>query len=202
MSKRATMIIEKRENVNSRASKQLRKIGYIPASISRKGMESVSVKVKEDELIKGLSQYGRHYLFNLDFEGQERYTAIVKKVHYSPIKREVLTVDFQQISFSEEIKANLDIKIMGKEAIDFKKLLLMQQMDKIPVKGLPQDIPDCIEIDVTDLNLGDKICIADIKYPKGIEPEIKDDTIVLSINASKLNVKNTNEVKEEEEVNQ
>ena len=199
MNKRAIIKIEKREKTNSRASKQLRKTGYAPASISGKGMESVSVKVKADELNKSLSKYGRNYLFDLDLEGEKTYTAIVKKIEYSPVTRVILNVDFQHVSFNEEIKVDLEIKIVGRESIESKRLLLMQQMDKIPVKGLPQDIPDCIELDITDFNLGDKISIGDIKYPKGIEPEGESDKIVLSVNVA--NFKGTDEEEEKEEEN-
>jgi large subunit ribosomal protein L25 len=59
-------------------------------------------------------------------------------------------------------------------------------MDKILVTGLPQDIPDYLEIDVTDLNLDDKICVGDINYPDGIETEIEADKIVLMINEARL----------------
>ena len=148
MKEKATIVIEKREKANSRSSKQLRKIGYVPASISRKGMDSISVKVKQDELLKSLSKYGRNYLFEIALDGEEKITAMVKKMEYSGLKRELLSVSFQQISLTEEMKANLDIRVIGKDSVEFKKLLVIQQLDQIPVKGLPQAIPDYIEIDV------------------------------------------------------
>ena len=199
MAEKVTMTIEKREKANSRASKQLRKIGYVPASISRKGKESISVKVKQDELLKNLSKYGRNYLFDLELDGLEKITAMVKKMEYSGLKRELLNVSFQQISLTEEMKVNLDIRIIGKDTVEFKKLLVIQQLDQIPVKGLPQDIPDYIEIDVTDLDADDKITISDVKYPKGIEPDIEADKIVLTINKPKVRSEDIVEESDEEE---
>ncbi|NLL67868.1 MAG: 50S ribosomal protein L25 [Clostridiaceae bacterium] len=198
MSGKATMIIEKREHTNSRASKQLRKIGYVPASISRKGMDSISVKVKQEELLKSLSKHGRNYLFDLELAGHEKITAMVKEMNYSPINRELLSVNFQQISLTEEIKANLDIKLIGKDSVEFKKLLVIQHMDQIPVKGLPQDIPDYIEIDVTNLEADDKITINDVKYPKGIQPDIEADKMVLTINKPKIRATDIESETEEE----
>lgn len=198
MSGKATMIIEKREHTNSRASKQLRKIGYVPASISRKGMDSISVKVKQEELLKSLSKHGRNYLFDLELAGHEKITTMVKEMNYSPINRELLSVNFQQISLTEEIKANLDIKLIGKDSVEFKKLLVIQHMDQIPVKGLPQDIPDYIEIDVTNLEADDKITINDVKYPKGIQPDIEADKMVLTINKPKIRATDIESETEEE----
>jgi large subunit ribosomal protein L25 len=70
-------------------------------------------------------------------------------------------------------------------------------MDKILVTGLPQDIPDSLEIDVTDLNLNDKICIGDVKFPKGIETEIEVDKIVLVINETRLDDTITEDVSDD-----
>ena len=63
--------------------------------------------------------------------------------------------------------------------------------------GLPQDIPDFLEIDVTNLNLDDKICIGDLQYPQGIETEIETDKIVLVINESRLDDTITEDVLED-----
>jgi len=168
------------------AGKKLRKIGYIPGAINRKGLESVSVKINKDELVKNIHKYGKNYLYTLDLEGQESYPAMIKEIQHAPIKGEILNVVFQEVSITEPIKFDLNIKIIGKEAIELRELNFVQQMDKILVTGLPQDIPDYLEIDVTDLNLNDKICVSDINYPKGIDTEIEADKIVLVINEMRL----------------
>ena len=82
MNEKATLVIEKREKANSRSSKQLRKIGFVPGSISRKGKDSISVKVKKEELMKSLSKHGRNYIFNLKLDGDD-ISAIVKEMNYS-----------------------------------------------------------------------------------------------------------------------
>lgn len=198
MNEKVTIAIEKRENMSGSAGKKLRKIGYIPGAINRKGLESVSVKIKKDELVKNILKYGRNYLFTLDLEGQESYAAMIKEMQHSPIKRELLNVVFQQVSITEPIKFNLNFKVVGKEEIELKQLHFVLQMDKILVTGLPQDIPDFLEIDVTDLNLNDKICIGDIKFPEGIESEIEADKIVLVINETRLDDTVTEDVLEDE----
>jgi len=186
MNERVTIAIDKREQMSGNAGKKLRKIGYIPGAINRKGLESVSVKIKKDELMKNVFKYGKNYLFTLDLEGQESFPVMIKEMQYSPIKNDLLNVVFQQVSITEPIKFDLNIRIVGKEAMELKKLHIVQQMDKILVTGLPQDIPDYLEIDVTDLNLDDKICVGDINYPDGIETEIEADKIVLMINEARL----------------
>lgn len=186
MNEKVTIAIDKREQMSGNAGKKLRKIGYIPGAINRKGLESVSVKIKKDELMKNVFKYGKNYLFTLDLEGQESFPVMIKEMQYSPIKNDLLNVVFQQVSITEPIKFDLNIRIVGKGAMELKKLHIVQQMDRILVTGLPQDIPDYLEIDVTDLNLDDKICVGDINYPDGIETEIEADKIVLMINEARL----------------
>jgi large subunit ribosomal protein L25 len=185
MNEKVTIAIEKREKAAGNKGKKLRTMGYVPGAINRKGLESVSVKIKNDELMKNVLKYGKNYLFTLDLEGQESYDVLIKEMQHSPIKRELLNVVFQQVSVTEKIKFNLNLKIVGKEALEFRKLHVVQQMEKILVSGLPQDIPDFIEIDVKDLNLDDRICVGDLKFPEGIETEFEADKIVLVINESR-----------------
>ncbi len=137
-------------------------------------------------MLRNLSKYGRNYIFNLQMDGDENIAALVKEMNYSPIKRDLLSVNFQEISFTEEIKVNVDIRLIGKESVEFRKLLVIQHINEIPVKGLPQNIPDFIEVDITDLNADDKITIGDVKFPEGIDPEIEADKIILTINKPKM----------------
>ncbi len=185
MSEKVILPIEKREKVSGSAGKQLRKIGYVPGAINVKGLDSLSIKVKEDELLKTIAKHGKNSLFTLEL-GNENYTTMIKEMQHSPIKRNVLNVVFQQVSITEKIDINLAIRIIGKEDVEYKGFIVVQQLDRIPVSGLPQDIPDFIEIDVSNLNVNDHISIGDVQFPEGIETELEADQMVLVISESRL----------------
>lgn len=190
MKEAVTMKIEKRREANSRASRRLRKTGYLPGIICGKGSESFPIKMREEEFRRNLLKYGRNYVFNLDLPGEKKHNVnvLVKEIQYAPISGKILNVDFQKISLTEEVKLDLGIRIIGREALDSKKLILIRQMDTIPVKGLPQDIPDNVEIDVSGLDEGESISIKDLNLPKGISVDLEEDQTVLSVNVSDLNV--------------
>lgn len=196
MKETAIIKVEKRVEANSRASKRLRETGYLPGSVYGKGVEAFSIKIKEEEFRKQLSTYGRNYVFNLDLGGEQIQGVMVKDIQHFPLKNRILNVDFQKVSLVDKTKVDLNIKIIGNEVLESKRLLIIRQMDTIPVKGLPQDIPDNIEIDVSELKEGEKICIGDINFPKGIATEIEESQIVLSVNTSILTVKDTDEENE------
>lgn len=181
MSELGTLSIERRTTANSRASKQLRKNGYVPASLSCKGKESISVALKADELRKSLTSYGRNALFKLSLENDNSITGMVKEIQYSPIKGEMIHVDLQQVSLNEEIRADLSIRLKGLEKLELKKLMALPQLDVIRVKGLPQDIPDEIVIDVSNVKGVENINVADVEFPEGIVAELSPEQCVISV---------------------
>jgi large subunit ribosomal protein L25 len=187
----ATIKVEKRTDINSRANKRLRKTGYLPGNIYGKNIESVPVTVKKDELKKSLIKNGRAAVFNLTIEGEEPYNVMVKEIQHAPLTGEMLHVDFQKISLTEEVKADVSISIVGKESIEAHKWVLIRQMDIIPVKGLPQDIPNLIEIDVAQLQLGDNIFVSDVQFPEGIVPDIDLEQLIVSVSEPKTQEEET-----------
>ena len=186
MSQAATIKIEKRLKTGSGVSRQLRREGYLPGCLYGRELEPINVRVREDELRRNMTRYGRNHLYRLAMEGGEEYTVIVKDLQYSPTKGNVLNVDFQQISLTEEMRADIEIRITGSKVLESKRLLLIQQIDIIPVKGLPQDIPNGITVDVSELEDGETLCIGDIDFPKGIEATIEDDQVVLSVKVPEM----------------
>lgn len=180
-----TIKVMKRAIVNSRVNKKLRKSGLLPGNISGKGMESISVTVNESELRKGITSHGKNAIFNISIDEGNDYTVMIKDIQMSPVKGSPVHVDFQRVSMTEEIKAEIGIKFKGIERIESKRLLLVRQIDVIPVKGLPQDIPDEIEVDVTNMNAGETVSISDIVFPEGIIPEIDLEQVVVSVNEPK-----------------
>lgn len=181
----AVIKIEKRTQCSSGENKRLRKNGYLPGNIFGRGTESTAVIVNRSELRKKISEMGRNAIFTLTLPGEKDFPVIIKEIQISP-KGEELHIDFQQVSLSQEIKTDVVLKITGKEALEAQKLISTYQMDFISVKGLPQDIPDSIDIDVSDLHMGSVITVGDIKLPKGITCENNPEHIVITVNQSKI----------------
>lgn len=185
MKEMAVIKAEKRTEMNSRINKRLRRSGYSPGSIFGRELEPLSIAVNRAELEKLVKSCGRNAVFKIEIDGADAHTVIVKEIHNGPITNEVLNVGFQQISLSEEIKTSVTIKIIGTEAVEAKRMIAQQQMDSITVKGLPQDIPDSIEVDVSKLKAGENITVGDIEFQQGITTENDPDQLVVSVNESK-----------------
>ena len=177
--------VEKRAHASTGANTRLREKGLLPANICGKDIGAISITVNKDDLRKKISQFGRNAVFKLDVAGDKIYTVMTNEIQAHSVKG-IVHVDFQQISLSEEVKTDVLIKIVGKEAIEAQRLILIHHMDTITVKGLPQSIPDSIEVDVADLELGKSIHLSDIKFPEGIVCESDPELVVATVIESKM----------------
>lgn len=185
MKETTIMKFETRTNRSKGANNLLRRNGYLPGNIYGKGLDSIPVAVKKDEFRKSLNKFGRNSVFKLEGTDEKSYTVMVREIQIAPVLNEYSHVDFEQVSLSEEVKTDVSIKIIGIDLLESKRLLLNRHMDMISVVGLPQNVPDTIEIDVANLLAGDNIQISDIKFPEGITSEIAPEQVVLSISEFK-----------------
>ncbi|NLJ57378.1 MAG: 50S ribosomal protein L25 [Tissierellia bacterium] len=180
MSEIGILKIEKRENPGTRSSKQLRRAGYLPGNISSRGKDALAVSVKADELRRSLNTYGRNALFNLEI-GDQTVTGMVKDIQLSPVKGNMLHVDFQEVSLSEEIRVDLDITLVGTEELEHRKLMALRQVDIITVRGLPQDIPNDIVVDLSNIDKVENVYLKDVEFPEGITPEGDLEQVLISV---------------------
>jgi len=191
-----------RTKANSRNSRQLRKAGFVPACVSGRNIKPISLIISEKELRQVLSKHSRTQIYDLDIDGKEKLPAIIKDVQQEPIDKRIMHVEFQHITMTEKIRVDVEILITGMEEIEAKRLSVVRQIDTIPVRGLPRDIPDNIEIDVSNLDVGSTVEIKDIQFPPGIEPDIEPDKVVLSVIAPVIETEDIEEEASEEKTEQ
>lgn len=172
--------IERREPMSKGGIKALRRQGLLPASLSAKGEEPLAFTIRRDELMQSISQNGRLAVFKLAL-GRKTYNAMVKEVQYAPVTRECLHVTFQRIALDEVTKAEVQLRALGREDVLYKKLDFLQHMDSLQVQGLPNDIPNAIEVDVSSMEAGDSITVGGLRLPEGITTDAEPDRIVFTV---------------------
>ncbi|MDD4080859.1 MAG: 50S ribosomal protein L25 [Eubacteriales bacterium] len=172
--------IEKREPMSKSGVKSLRKEGWLPASMSSRGEDSLSFSIKQDELNRSLAQNGRMAVFKLAL-GRKTYNAMLREVQYAPVTRECLHVTFQRIALDEVTKADVAIRPLGREDITHRQLEFLQHLDTLPVTGLPGDIPNYIELEVSHMEAGDNLTVGDAALPKGITTDLEPDRVIFTV---------------------
>ncbi len=161
--------------------KRLRREGMVPGSISIRGQDAVSISVRRDELHKFLQRNGMTSVVQLDVSGQDSYTAMVREIQHAPLTREWLHVTFQHVSMTEETTANVPVTILGRDTVSHAGFESSIQLDAIEVRGLPGDLPQSIEVDVSHMVAGDNLHVRDLTLPEGITALTEEDRLVFSV---------------------
>ena len=179
------LTLDKRE-VTGKKLKALRASGLIP-SVVYGGKEPILAASEYVATEKVLTLAGYHSPVDLDIAGKKQL-AIVKDVNIDPVSRKIINIEFQAISANEVVEATTPIVIVNFEASDASKLYhfaMTQALEEIDVKAKPSDLPKELEIDASKLtNVDDKLTIADIVLPNGVEladKELDPEQVVASL---------------------
>lgn len=151
----------KRESVGKKEAKNLRKEGKIPCVLYG-GEKNINFCVPENSLQK-LIYTPDVYLVILNIDGEE-HKAIIKEIQFHPVTDRVLHIDFQKIYEDKPFVVELPIKVTG-NSIGIRaggKLQIKQR--KLKVKGLLKDMPEVLEIDITNLNVGQSYKVGNLKF--------------------------------------
>ena len=167
-----------REEKGKELNKKLRSAGLVPAVVYKKGEDTLSLKIANKDLFKALhTEAGENVIIKLHVDGAKKKrdrTVVLKEVQKDPIKDHLLHVDFQEISLTETLKVKVPIVAKG-EAIGVKQDggVLQHVLWEAEVECLPTNIPEKIEIEVSDLKIGDALHVKDVQVPEGVK--ILDD---------------------------
>jgi large subunit ribosomal protein L25 len=181
-----------REKVGTKASRRYRKKGFVPVEIYGRGDENIHGLVRKSDLLKILHKtHGEGVVLNGKINGKT-LPIIIKEIQIHPVTDEILHVDLQMIHAGEEIEIEVPVVIVG-EAPGVKAGEVLQVLKKtLTVKTLPGNIPPNIEIDVSNLNVGQAIQVKDIQTK---DFKILDDpeTVIVVIVGSKEESQETGE---------
>jgi large subunit ribosomal protein L25 len=149
-------------------ARKLRAAGKVPGVVYGSGAEPRPV-VLDGKMFELLVRAGGHHgLIDLSFEGgAEPIKALVREIQVHPVSRAVEHVDLQQVSMRERIRIEVPIVLVGKpEGVKTHGGILEHNLRNVEVECLPGDIPEQIEIDVSQLNIGQALHVSDLSIPK------------------------------------
>lgn len=180
-----TLKAEKRARTGSGKLNQMRAEGSVPAVMYGAGFENVNLKLNAREFASVLAaSLSESILVTLDVSEVGKKKALVKAVQRDAVTGQYLHVDFLQVDDNTEINATIPIVLLG-EAVGTKMGgILEQHLYDLEVKCKSKDLPEVIEVDVTELGLNQPLNIGDLKLPKGVKAVLGDDVIVVLISAS------------------
>ena len=178
---------QKREAAGKKAARLLRKEGLIPCNLYGEKKENGKVvaeafAIPMAELRKVI--YTPHiYVIDLNIDGEVR-KAVIKEIQFHPVSDAVLHVDFYEVNDEKPITIGIPVKLNGlaQGVRDGGKLNL--SIRKINVTAPFQQIPEVLDIDVTNLELGKSIKVRDLNF-EGLELATSGDVVVCSVKATR-----------------
>ena len=174
MSDSSVLTAERREKLGTRASREVRSAGRIPASLQADG-DSPHVDISIDER-EFLAFRRRHVqLYDISVDG-ELSSAIVRELQWDAFGDNIIHVEFRRVQRGVEIESVVSLSTTG-QAGGVVNLLLSQ----ITIKSIPSMIPDNLEINVGGLEEGTHLTAAQIELPEGVSLAIEGDTEVVTI---------------------
>lgn len=155
-----------RDRMGSRYSRRLRESGRLPAVVYGHGQEPAHVSVDAKETIKAIHEGDR--VFKLDIEGQSDLV-LLRDVQFNYLGDEIIHADLSRVSLDEVTHANVRIKFVG-EAKGLKEAgnAMVHPTDEVSVECKLRDLPDVIEVDVSEMTSSDSITAGDVQMPEGV----------------------------------
>jgi len=166
----------------SRKAHSIRKQGFIPAVLYGAEIKNLSIEIDKKEFEDVYREAGESSLISLEIEGK-KFSVLIHQIARDPIAGEFLHVDFYHPSSKKKVEAEIPLIFEG-EAPAVKELggTLEKALQTIEVKGLAQDLPREIKINVENLKtFEDRILIKDLEIPERVEILKNSDEIVVHV---------------------
>src|SRR5216117_419771 len=184
MAKQVKLKAEPRANVGRSAVRKLKARGVIPAVIYGGKDKPQPLQVAARDINAMMSHAsGENVLVELEIAGEKsNRAALVQEVQHSPVRGDILHIDFHAISMDETIQAEVPLEPIGvPNGVKNFGGLLEQSLRVLTLECLPRDLPDRISVDVSQLNIGDSIHVRDIQLPSGVAAKVQPDLTAFSV---------------------
>ena len=142
--------------------KKLRNTGKVPAVVYGYGTKNTSVKVDEVEFIKVIREVGRNGVIDLGV-GSKSIKVMVSDYQFDPLKNQITHIDFLAINMTEERTVDVPVHLVGEAAGAKEGGVVEQPLFDLQVTATPENIPESIEVDITELEVNDSYSVSDIK---------------------------------------
>jgi large subunit ribosomal protein L25 len=169
----------KRSNSKRSALTELRREGNIPGVVYGYKTENTPISVDAITFIKTIRESGRNGIISLEIDGNKQ-NVILNDYQQDHIKDEITHIDFLAVNMSEEMHANVRVELVGEAPGVKDGGVLQQPVFEVSVTAKPSEMPDYIEVDISELQVGETITIGDIRNKYSVTINEEDDTLTIA----------------------
>ena len=158
------------------ASRRLRHLGKVPGVLYGGKADAQAIEVDHNNLFHALRKEKFHAsILDMELDGKSE-RVLLRAFQMHPYKPQVLHIDFQRVSEDQKIHMRVPLHFVGQEdspAVKVAGGLINHVMSEIDVACLPKDLPEFIEVDLSDLKAHETVRVLDLKLPSGVSPVLK-----------------------------
>ena len=182
MSKFEKLNVDIRKEHGTSAARRARLQNKVPAVVYHSGVEATPLSVDKISLNKALRT--GQMIFEVNVEDKDQFV-LVKEIQYHPVTDEIIHIDFQKVKEDEKISLEVAVRSSGEAQGVKLGGLLVQMLNSVNIKCRPAEIPEFLEIDVTDMEMNTNLFVKDITLPEDVEMLTADDIAVVSVQEPK-----------------
>ncbi len=178
------LVVERREAAGKGGARKLRQRGLAPGVVYGGGRAATSIAFDAAELQHLLTTSHGGVNTLIDLEGDTEATGktvIAKEIQREAVRGGIIHGDFYEVDLTEKIHVAVPVRLIGSPAGVVLGGVLDQQMREVELLCLPNAIPDDIEVDVTELELGDSLHVSDLTVPFGVELNTDESLTVATV---------------------
>ena len=194
MSKFEKLNVDIRKEHGTSAARRTRLQNKVPAVVYHSGIEATPLSVDKISLNKALRT--GQMIFEVNVEDKNQFV-LVKEIQYHPVTDEIVHIDFQKVKEDEKISLEVAIRSTGEAQGVKLGGLLVQMLNSVTVKCRPAEIPEFLEIDVTDMEMNTNLFVKDITLPSDVEMITAQDIAVVSVQEPKQESEETDDAIED-----
>ncbi len=180
-----TLQAAKREELKRSSLRKLRENGKFPAVVYGNNKPSSPIYADEGEFLKATKQSGRNGVLALDLGGQKE-SVMLGEYQQDSIKGHMIHADFLVVNMSEELEVDVRIDLVGEAAGVKEGGVIQQSLHEVTVSAKPNEIPASIEYDISNLQIGDTIIVADLNQDGDYTITQDEDEVIASILAPRV----------------
>ena len=180
---RVKLQVSERERRGSADSRRLRRDGLIPGVLYGKGKQSYAICIPERELRRVLTgSAGLHAILDVVVEGKKAtHPSILKDFQQDPLRGKLVHVDLQEVPLDEPIQATVVVQLVGEAQGAREGGVLSQVNREVTVQALPMEVPEHLELDVTEMAIGDTLRVSDLPAREGVTYLDDPETVLASV---------------------
>lgn len=180
---RTRLEVRKRELLGSRHTRRLRKQGVIPGVLYGRG-EPVAIEIGERDLRAALTgPSGLHSVLDVVVDGGKVHASILKDYQQDALRGRVTHIDLQEVRLDQEITTTVAVVLVGESPGDKAGGVLSQPTTEVTITAKPLEVPEHIEADVSGLDVGGTLRLADLTAPEGVTLVDDPDLVIATVTA-------------------